>query len=97
MLTENAMTPDFAETVALRALDWMLSNDDLRGVFLGSTGADAGQFSQGIAPELLLAALDFLCLDDGWVVGFCDSAGYAYDIPNAARAALPGGAMPHWT
>jgi len=89
------MDRDFAETVALRALDWLLGHDDLRGVFLGSTGAV--QFAGEIPPELLLAALDFLCMDDAWVIGFCEAAGYAYEVPNAARAGLPGGAVPDWT
>lgn len=91
------MDRDFAETVALRALGWLLEEDDLRGVFLGSTGASAQDFAADIEPDLLVAVLDFLCMDDAWVVAFCDHAGYAYDVPRAAKAALPGGALPEWT
>jgi len=89
------MDRDFAETVALRALGWLLEQDELRGVFLGSTGA--AEITEEIAPELLVAVLDFLCLDDAWVIAFCESSGYDYAIPNAARAVLPGGALPDWT
>jgi len=92
------MQPDFAETVALQALAWVLANDELREVFLGSTGASAAQFAGGrIAPEMLLAALDFLCMEDAWVIGFCESAGLDYQVPNAARAAFPGGETRVWT
>jgi len=91
------MNRDFAETVALRALGWLLEQDELRDLFLGSTGAGAEQFRGEIAPELLAAVLDFLCMNDAWVTGFCDAAGYDYPIPNAARSALPGGAVPDWT
>jgi hypothetical protein len=31
------------------------------------------------------------------VIAFCDAAGYPYAAPLAARAALPGGEVPHWT
>jgi hypothetical protein len=35
--------------------------------------------------------LDFLLMDDAWVVAFCDAAGLPYEAPMRARAALPGG------
>lgn len=91
------MEADFGETVALRALGWLLEQDDLRGVFLGSTGAGAEDFTGPIAPELLVAVLDFICMDDAWLIAFCEAAGYEFTVPNAARAALPGGAVPDWT
>jgi len=92
------MQQDIAETVGLKALDWVLGDDALRGLFLGSTGATAADFgSQGVSPETLVAVLDFLCMDDAWVIAFCDSAGLAYTTPSQARAALPGGALPEWT
>ena len=48
-------------------------------------------------PEFLASVLDFLMLDDAWVMRFCDGAGLAYEAPMQARAALPGGAPMHWT
>jgi hypothetical protein len=48
-------------------------------------------------PAFLGSVLDFLMMDDAWVVAFCDAAGIAYTVPMQARAALPGGAVTHWT
>ena len=43
------------------------------------------------------AILDFLMMDDAWVIAFCDQHALLYTAPQAARAALPGGAPIHWT
>ncbi len=92
------MTPDFAETVALRALAWLAANDELLPVFLGASGASEDDLLEGARdPAFLAALLDFLTMDDAWVTAFCDSAGLDYQAPMAARAALPGGANVHWT
>jgi len=67
-------------------------------VFMGASGlteddvkAQAGQ------AEFLVSVLDFLCMDDAWVIGFCDAHGLDYTLPMTARMALPGGADMHWT
>lgn len=92
------MSPDEAETTALRALAWLLANEDLLPVFLGATGAGPDDLRARAAdPEFLGAVLDFLVMDDAWVIGFCTDAGLPFDRPVAARAALPGGAQTHWT
>ena len=87
-----------AETVALQALAWLAGNDDLLPVFLGSTGASADDLVAGAArPDFLGSVLDFLLMDDAWIIAFCDAQGLAYHVPMQARAALPGGEMMHWT
>ncbi len=92
------MTPDAAETIALQALAWLAGNEDLLGVFLGASGASEADLRAGATdPAFLGALLDFLTMDDAWVVAFCDSAGLGYDAPLAARRALPGGGEMHWT
>ncbi len=95
------MTPlarDSAELLAIEALSWLVGNDELLPVFLGSTGACADDLRQRAKdPEFLASVLDFLLIDDAWIQGFCDSASYAYDLPVRARAALPGGAQVNWT
>jgi hypothetical protein len=89
---------DSAETIALQALAWLAGNDDLLPVFLGSTGASVGDLAAGAArPEFLGSVLDFLLMDDAWIIAFCDAQGLAYQAPMQARAALPGGEMVHWT
>lgn len=95
------MTPlsqDSAELLAIEALSWVVSNDELLPVFLGSSGASEQDLRERSKDHDFLASiLDFLLMDDAWITGFCDSAEYAYDFPIRARAALPGGAHVNWT
>ena len=92
------MKVEQAETVALQALGWLAGQEELFPVFLGATGATAEQVAAAAGqPAFLGAVLDFLLQDDAWIVGFCDGAGLGYTVPMQARAALPGGALPHWT
>ena len=91
------MTPEAAETVALQALGWLVADKDLLAVFMGSTGLGERDLRQGAgAPEILVAVLDFLVMDDAWVSGFCDAQALPYDMPMRARATLSGGEV-HWT
>ncbi len=94
------MTPsrESAETLALQALGWLAANDDLLPVFLGSTGAsEADVRARAEDPVFLGAVLDFLMLDDAWVIGFCDAQALPYARIMQARAALPGGEQVNWT
>lgn len=90
--------PQAAETLALQALAWLIGNDALREVFQGSTGLSQNDLrTRAGDPDLLAAVLDFLLMDDAWVIAFCDTQGVAYDRLMQARGALPGGAQIHWT
>ena len=92
------MTPDRAETIALRALSWILGQDDLSGTLLGATGASAEDMRVRVNdPVFLGSVLDFLLMDDAWVMAFCDAEALPYATPGQARGALPGGSDPHWT
>lgn len=87
-----------AETLGLQALGWLAGQDELFQTFLGATGASAQEAAaRATEPEFLAAVLDFLLMDDQWIIGFCDAAGLPYDRPLQARAMLPGGPGPHWT
>lgn len=91
------ISADAAETIALKALVWLLGNDDLLPVFLGSTGADPAEMKERATERAFLASvLEFLTMDDAWVVAFCDAQGLAYDYPMQALTALAG-AKVHWT
>lgn len=93
-----ALSQDAVEQVALKAIVWLAGNDALLPVFMGSTGADEAAFREGVSsPEFQASVLDFLLMDDAWVIAFCDSEGLPYDRLMGARAALPGGEQVHWT
>lgn len=92
------MTPQHAETLAIQALGWLAGNDDLWPVFLGSTGAAAEDMAgRATDPAFLASVLEFLTMDDAWVIAFCDTVGAAYDAPLRARYALPGAEKVEWT
>jgi len=98
MQSTGAFEREAAETLALEALGWLVGNNDLRDVFLGASGAGAGDLrARAHDAEFLASVLDFLLMDDAWVMAFCDAAAHPYDAPIRARAALPGGVQVHWT
>ena len=92
------MTYDQAENIALLALGWLASNDELLPVFLGASGA-AAEDIQGQAenPAFLASILEFLTMDDAWVVSFCDANTLKYEEPLRARYSLKGNEAVHWT
>lgn len=94
------MQQEFAEIFAIKALAWLGEDDELLGVFLGSTGANSEDLRQAAIRrdgEFLGNVLDFILMNDEWVLRCAQSI----DVPPAdfviARAALPGGQLPHWT
>ncbi len=92
------LTPETAEILALKALAWLTSNEDLLPVFMGSTGVDADTLRAGAGTaEVQRSVLDFILLDDAWVIGFCDAHELEYPSVHAARQLLAGGEEYHWT
>jgi len=93
-----AFSQESAEAFAVGALAWLAGNEDLMPSFLGSTGASADDIrSQARDPGFLGAVLDFIMMDDAWVIRFCDETNVPYDRVMQARAALPGGEQVNWT
>jgi hypothetical protein len=92
------MQQDAAQVMALETLGWLAAQDELFPAFLNATGASLADVKhQAADPEFLGAVLEFLLMDDAWVIAFCDQHGHPYTAPQAARAALPGGAVTNWT
>ena len=92
------MSQESAETVGLQALGWLAGNKDLLPVFLGATGASEADVRSGASdPAFLGGLLDFLMMDDAWVMSFCDSISMPYDRLMQARHSLPGGEQVNWT
>lgn len=92
------MKRDNAEATALQALAYVLGQDDLTGGFLAASGMAPDEMRERATdPHFLAAVLDFLLQDDAWVIGFAQAAGLPPQDVQAARQALPGGQVPHWT
>lgn len=89
---------EYAETIALQALGWLVANEDLLPVFLGASGASVNDLLKNAEqPAFLGSVLDFLLMDDAWVIAFCDAESLPYQAPMEARASLPGGEQFNWT
>lgn len=87
-----------AETTALQALGWLAGEDELLPIFLGSSGASLADLAKGARdPAFLAAVLDFILMDDAWVVSCCEAIEAPNDALLRARMTLPGGAETHWT
>ena len=92
------MTPEAAQVLALQALGWIASDDEVFPQFMAATGASLGDLrARAVDPDFQAAVLDFLLQDDRWVVALCDHESHPYTAPQSARMALPGGAETHWT
>lgn len=92
------MNANQAEICALGVLSWLASNDELLPVFMGATGAGVDDLRDRAAdPAFLGSVLDFLMMDDAWVIQYCDGAELPYEIVMQARMALPGGQDRNWT
>jgi hypothetical protein len=92
------MSPERAEKIAISALSWLAANEELLPVFLGSSGAMANDLrAQAENPAFLASVLEFLTMDDAWVVSFCDETGLKYEDPLRARYSLPGAESVNWT
>lgn len=91
-------TRESAEILALQALGWLASDEELLPVFQGSTDASEADLRAGAKDAQFLASvLDFITMDDTWVVRCCDTIGVKYDQLLLARQALPGGEQVNWT
>ncbi|MGK7754291.1 MULTISPECIES: DUF3572 domain-containing protein [unclassified Roseovarius] len=89
---------DHAETAGLTALAWVAGHENLLDVFMGSTGAGLDDLRERAQdPDFLASVLDFILMDDAWVMEFCDAHDMAPEALIQARAGLPGGVQTHWT
>ncbi|MEM9716602.1 MAG: DUF3572 domain-containing protein [Pseudomonadota bacterium] len=88
---------EMAETYALKALAWMAEDSEIMGQFLGWSGADAADLAQiGSAPEMMLSVIDFILMQDEWVIDASAAIGLPPEKFAGLRGAFPGGAETHW-
>jgi hypothetical protein len=89
---------DQAELIGVKALVWLIGQEDLIGVFMGATGASVDDLKAGAGdPVFLGAVLDFMLMDDQHIIDFSTDAAIPPNAPYEARQMLPGGDLPNWT
>ena len=92
------MTIEEAEIYALKATDWLISNEEMLKIFIGSTGVSGNTIKSDFQDGVFLAAvLDFLLLDDNWVIAACQAMQLEPEAMSAVRLLLPGGQKVTWT
>jgi hypothetical protein len=92
------MNQELAETRALAVLGWIAGRDELLSTFLAATGAsEADLRARAGEAEFLAAVMDFLLMDDAWLLDCATDLGWRPEDILHIRAALPGGDLPHWT
>lgn len=92
------MTPENAETIALNALGWIASDDDILGGFLANSGLGIDDIrSRAAEPEFLGAVLDYILSADEMVLAVAAQINIRPEAVLTARLTLPGGAQMHWT
>jgi len=97
-MVKQMMNSDAARAIAQDALLWLVGDPATLGAFLHASGATREALQAGLAdPEFLGFVLDFLLADETLVRRFATEHDLAPQAPLAARAALPGGDLPHWT
>lgn len=97
-MTLLPMAQTDAELLGLKILGWIAEDDDRINRLLGLSGLGAGDLRERAGdPDFLGFVLDFLLADEEMLIASCDALAVPPDQPMRARAALPGGDLPHWT
>ncbi|QXT40960.1 DUF3572 domain-containing protein [Gymnodinialimonas ceratoperidinii] len=92
------MQQEIAETQALALLAWLAGEEDILPVFMGATGVGQDDLRARAAdPEFLASMMDFLLMDDAWVLKGAEATGIPAENFALIRAGLPGGNLPNWT
>lgn len=87
-----------AEEIATACLVWLAGNEELLPLFMGASGFAAEDLRASAQdPQFLGSVMDFILMEDRWVIAFCDAHQLPYDLPFQVRQALPGGEQVHWT
>ena len=93
-----SLSQESAETIALQCLAWLTADEELMPLFMGATGVTGNEMKiLAQDTDFLGSVLDFLLMNDAWVIAFCGAQGLENETPMQARQVLPGGAMVNWT
>ena len=90
------MTPEAAETLALEAISFIASDEDLVAGLFEQTGMGGDELRIALnnadtVGQTLAGVLDYLLMNDEWVLNFAEQVNIAPEKVLSARAALPGG------
>ena len=92
------MNKEIAETRALEVLTWVLSEDDLIQVFMSTTGASQDDLrSNTLNHEFLISILDFVLMDDSWVISCSKFMNIDPSQIQVIKMSLDGGQEVNWT
>lgn len=92
------MTPEVAETYALKVLGWLVGEEEILPIFMGSSGSSVADIKERAQDaDFLIAVLDFVMMDDAWVLACCQACALEPEAMQIARQSLPGGGMVNWT
>ena len=92
------MNLEQAEIYATKVATWLISNEEMLKIFMGSTGVSGNIIKSDFQDGVFLAAvLDFLLLDDNWVIAACQAMQLEPEAMSAVRLLLPGGQKVNWT
>ncbi|KEP69800.1 hypothetical protein DL1_01870 [Thioclava dalianensis] len=92
------MQHDSAHILAIRSLGWLVSNETLIDGFLAHTGASQEDLrAQAGDPDFLCGVLDYLMLNDQWVLDCAADLAVAPEDLAGARTVLGRGDQRHWT
>ena len=82
---------EYAETIALKALEFLLDKEELKTEFLSISGLSAKDITSEFKnPEFLGGVLDFLLQNELALIAFCDKIGIKPEEPLKQRYSLPG-------
>ncbi|HEY1838126.1 MAG: DUF3572 domain-containing protein [Rhizomicrobium sp.] len=86
------MTLDAAETLALKALAWLVNSPDDLGRFLNVSGCGTEELRRRASdPVFLAAVLAFLLSEDGLLGAFCEAESVDHKHVHMAAHVLEGG------
>lgn len=92
MATETQINQENAETLALQALAFLATDEDLLGRFVAAAGISPHELKNRFRDaDFLGGVLDAILADDKVLLSFCTSASVSPETLIKARRALPGG------
>ena len=85
------MAQDYAEFVAVKAVEYMAQNIETLGGFLAHAGVGPGELKTAISsPEFLAGVLDYMMMDEGVLMDFAKTMDLAPQDIVKARLCFPG-------